>query len=249
MEYHFVPFPIKFHFVACLCLSALLISMKEFTRYFVLGFSALLPLINPPGDALEVLSVVGLREVQLYKVLARKIAVNTALFLAVVSLAGPYALQFFGISIEVLQLVGGAVLAAMGWQLLNKPDDKRETQGSDILRAAADSASNFWQSRAFYPLTFPITVGPGSVTVILTLSAQAKNLDLSARIPAFLGLAVCVVLLSVMLYVFCAYAPTVAERVPSALVHGVLRIIAFLLICIGAQIAWHGLRALLATNH
>jgi multiple antibiotic resistance protein len=247
MEYRFAPFPTKFPSMACLCGPALLISMKEFTHYFVLGFSALLPLINPPGDALEVLSVVGIRETQLYKVLARKIAVNTTLFLAVVSLAGPYALQFFGISIEVLQLVGGAVLAAMGWQLLNKPDDKRETQGSDVLRAATDS-STFWQSRAFYPLTFPITVGPGSVTVILTLSAQAKNLDLRASIPAFLGLAVCVVLLSAMLYLFCGYAPTVAERVPSALVNGVLRIIAFLLICIGVEIAWHGIRALLATS-
>ena len=223
--------------------------MKEFANYFVLGFSALLPLINPPGTALEVLSVVGIREAQPYKVLARKVAVNTTLFLALVALAGPYALQFFGISIDVLQLVGGAVLAAMGWQLLNKPDDKRETQASDVLRAATYSVTKFWQSRAFYPLTFPIAVGPGSVTVILTLSAQAKNLNFSARIPAFLGLAVCVVLLSVMLYVFCAYAPTVADRVPSALVHGVLRIIAFLLICIGVEIAWHGMRALLAANH
>jgi multiple antibiotic resistance protein len=134
--------------------------MKEFTRYFVLGFSALLPLINPPGDALEILSVVGMREAPLYKVLARKIAVNTTLFLAVVALAGPYALQFFGISIDVLQLVGGAVLAAMGWQLLNKPDDKRETQGSEVLRPAIDSASKFWQSRAFYPSLSPLRSGP-----------------------------------------------------------------------------------------
>ena len=223
--------------------------MKEFANYFVLGFSALLPLINPPGTALEVLSVVAIPEVQPYKVLARKIAVNTTLFLAFVALAGPYALQFFGISIDVLQLVGGAVLAAMGWQLLNQPDGKRETQGSDVVRAAADSVTKFWQSRAFYPLTFPITVGPGSVTVMLTLSAQAKSLDFSARIPAFLGLAVCVLLLSVMVYVFCAYGPTVADRFPSALVHGVLRIIAFLVICIGVEIAWHGMRALLAANH
>jgi multiple antibiotic resistance protein len=249
MEYPLARRPTKFDSVARLSLSPPLTFMKEFTNYFILGFNALLPLINPPGNALEVLSVVGIREAQPYKVLARKIAVNTTLFLFLVALAGPYALQFFGISIEVLQLVGGAVLAAMGWQLLNKPDDKRETQGSDVLRAPTDSASKLWQSRAFYPLTFPITVGPGSVTVILTLSAQAKTLDFSARIPAFLGLAVCVVLLSALLYLFCGYAPTVAARVPSALVHGVLRIIAFLLICIGVQIASHGVHALMGTNH
>ena len=223
--------------------------MKEFTNYFVLGLSALLPLINPPGTALELLSIIGVVQAKPYKILARKIAVNTILFLLIVALAGPYALQFFGISVDILQLVGGAVLAAMGWRLLNKTDDKPDTKDPNVP-TTEDCVVRFWQSRAFYPLTFPITVGPGSVAVMLTLSAQAKSVDLSGRIPAFLGLFVCVAALSVLVYIFCAYAPTVAKSFPSALVHGVLRIIAFLLICIGAQIAWHGIRTLLlATGH
>ena len=177
-------------------------------------------------------------------------AVNTILFLLTVALAGPYALQFFGISVDILQLVGGAVLAAMGWRLLNKPDDKPDTKDPTLTPTIEDCAVRFWQSRAFYPLTFPVTVGPGSVAVMLTLSGQAKTDDLSGRIPAFLGLFVCVAFLSVLVYIFCAYAPTVAKSFPSALVHGVLRIIAFLLICIGAQIAWHGIRTmLLAAGH
>ena len=219
--------------------------MKEFTNYFVLGVSALLPLINPPGTALELLSIVGVDQVKPYKILARKMAINTILFLLAVALAGPYALQFFGISVDILQLVGGAVLAAMGWRLLDKPDDKPDTQDPNFTAMADDSVVRFWQSRTFYPLTFPITVGPGSVAVMLTLSAQAKTVDISGRIPAFLGLFVCAAALSVLVYIFCAYAPLVAKTFPSALVHGVLRIIAFLLICIGAQIAWHGTRSLL----
>jgi multiple antibiotic resistance protein len=55
--------------------------------------------------------------------------------------------------------------------------------------------------------------------------------------------------LSVATYIFCAYAPFITARVPSGLVHGILRIIAFLLICIGVQIAWHGLQSLLAAAH
>ena len=104
--------------------------MRAFSTYFFLAFSALLPLVNPPGTALELLSIVGAREARPYKVLARKMAVNMTLFLAVVAVAGPYVLQFFGISIEVLQLVGGAVLAALGWQLLNQPDGKKRDRGS-----------------------------------------------------------------------------------------------------------------------
>jgi multiple antibiotic resistance protein len=222
--------------------------MKEFSTYFLLTLSALLPLVNPPGTALELLSIVGARDASPYKVLARKMAVNMTLFLAVVALAGPYILQFFGISIGVLQLVGGAVLAALGWQLLNQPDAKRATDDPGVRSAAEDCVTR-WQSKAFYPLTFPVTVGPGSVAVTLTLSAQAKSLEITSRIPAFAGLFTCVVVLSVSIYVCCAYAPFVAARVPPGLVHGFLRIIAFLLICIGVEIAWHGLRALVFAGH
>ena len=221
--------------------------MTEFLKYLALGFSALLPLINPPGSALELLGVVGLGAEKPYKILARKIAINTTLFLALVALTGPYILQFFGISVEILQCVGGAVLVAMGWQLLNKSDDKREVRNADIAQAAQDCVQTYWQSRAFYPLTFPITVGPGSVAVMLTLSAQAKNLELDARIPAFAGLFVAVALLSLMVYVFYAFAPLAAKRFPQPIVNGSLRIIAFLLMCIGAEIGWHGIRSLLLT--
>jgi multiple antibiotic resistance protein len=219
--------------------------MTEFMTYLALGFSALLPLINPPGTALEFLGVVGVGEAGLYKFLARKMAVNTTLFLAIVASAGPYVLQFFGISIEILQLVGGAVLAAMGWQLLNKPDEIGNAKSSGIVPVVEHSVVTYWESRTFYPLTFPITVGPGSVAITLTLSAQAKSLKFDRSIPAFLGLFACVALLSAMIYAFCAYAPIAAKKFPAPVVHGVLRIVAFLVICIGAQIAWHGLHSLL----
>src|SRR5580698_3612186 len=120
--------------------------MKEFSTYFFLALSALLPLVNPPGTALELLTIVGARDAKPYKVLARKMAVNMTLFLAVVAVAGPYVLQFFGISIEVLQLVGGAVLAALGWQLLNQPDTKSEMQSSEMRSAAEDCVSK-WKSQ------------------------------------------------------------------------------------------------------
>jgi len=222
--------------------------MKEFGNYFVMGFSALLPLINPPGSALELLGIVGVGEDKPYKFLAKKIAINTTVFLAVVGLTGPYVLQFFGISVEILQLVGGAVLAAMGWNLLTTPAGDQQTSDSNLRRAAQNCVANFWHSQVFYPLTFPITVGPGSVAVMLTLSAQAKSLQFPDRISAGLGLLGCVVFLSFMVFIFYAYAPFAAEKVPPALAHGVLRIIAFLLICIGVQIAWHGMHSLLAST-
>ena len=214
-----------------------------------MGLSALLPLVNPPGSAFELLGVVGVGESKSFKVLAKKIAVNSAILLAIVALVGPYALQFFGISVEALQLAGGAVLAAMGWQLLNKSSGEQPTDDASIRRAAEECVANCWQAKMFYPLTFPITVGPGSIAVMLTLSAQANGLQLGERIGAFVGLLLCVALLSLMVFVCYAYAPLVVEIVPSAMAHGVMRIVAFLLVCIGVQISLHGLRAVLATAH
>lgn len=219
--------------------------MNEFEKYFIMGFSALLPLINPPGSAFELLGVVGETESNSFKVLAKKIAINTALLLVIVALAGPYVLQFFGISVEVLQVAGGAVLAAMGWGLLNQPASEPRIGDPRIRTAAQECVANSWQSQVFYPLTFPITAGPGSLAVMLTLSAQANSLQFHDRIWAFVGLLLCVALLSAMVFVCYAYAPIIAGMVSPALIHGVLRIIAFLLICIGVQISWHGMRALL----
>jgi multiple antibiotic resistance protein len=135
----------------------------------------------------------------------------------------------------------------MGWLLLNKPAAEKQMSDPGLQKAAEDCVATFWQSKVFYPFTFPLTVGPGSVAVTLTLSAQAKSLQFPDRIGAFLGLFGCVVFLGVLVFVFYAYAPFAAEKVPSPLANGVLRIVGFLLICIGVQIAWHGLRSLLVS--
>ena len=180
-----------------------------------------------------------------YKNLAKKVAVNTVLLLTATGVAGAYVLQFFGISIEVLQLMGGSVLVAMGWAMLNKQEEKRDAKDPNIRQAAEECVAKYWESRAFYPLTFPITVGPGSIAIILTLSVQAKSLLLTERLFALMGLFLSLIALAVMIYLFYAYAPSAAKRLSPGVVQGFMRVIAFLLLCIGAQIAWNGLRSLL----
>jgi multiple antibiotic resistance protein len=219
--------------------------MHLVSTYFILGFSALLPIINPPGSALELLQIVGLGEEKPYKHLARKVAVNTVIFLTVTAIAGPQILQFFGISIEILQLMGGLVLVALGWRMLNREEGKQDTKDPDIRQAAADCVTNYWTSRAFYPLTFPITVGPGSVAIMLTLGVQARGLELREHLWALVGLTLSLVVMSVLIYLFYAYAPKAAQRVSPSVVQAVMRIVAFLLLCIGGQIAWNGLHTLL----
>lgn len=217
-------------------------------RHFALGFSALLPLVNPLGTALVFLGLVGIQPATVYNSLARQIAVNMVVFFAVIELIGSYVLSFFGISLPIVQLAGGVVVAAIGWGVLNQPDANQAKQAAGAQMAAAQDSDirERWESKTFYPLMFPITAGPGCLVVMLTLSAHTmESSSLAETVLARAGLFVAVILLSVLVYVCYAYAPQIAGRISPSTTHGILRVIAFILLCIGVQIAWNGLEALL----
>jgi multiple antibiotic resistance protein len=211
-------------------------------KHFALGFSALLPVVNPLGSALVFLGMVGVQSPGVYRSLARQIAINTILFFVIIEVVGSYLLGFFGISLQIVQVAGGFVLAAMGWSLLNGSEAANATVQDQEARS-----NDSLQQRAFYPLTFPITAGPGCIVVMLTLSAHASEKTIGGSVLARLGLLLAVVVLSALVYVSYAYAPQVARSIRPSTAHGILRVIAFILLCIGVQIAWNGLDALLAT--
>jgi multiple antibiotic resistance protein len=220
-------------------------------KYFALGFSALLPLINPLGSALIFLGLVGHAPTDAYRSLARKIAINTVIFLAVIELVGSALLAFFGISLPIMQVSGGIVIAMIGWSLLNQNDSGPGQDKTDAADAAAPAISNTQisslQEKAFYPLTFPITAGPGCIVVMLTLSIHAKQHTIPDTVFAYVGLFIAAIVLSASIYLCYAYAPRIARTVSPSTAHGILRVIAFILLCIGVQIAWNGVSDLLKT--
>jgi multiple antibiotic resistance protein len=210
-------------------------------KYFGLAFSALLPLVNPLGSALLFLGLVGVAPTEVYRTLARKIAIRSTLFLLVVELVGAALLNFFGISLPVVQVAGGFVLAAMGWGLLNEkhvsPATAETAPPTDVF-ASLDS-------KVFYPLTFPVTVGPGCIVVMLTLSAHASRTRVLEDILGHIGILIAVVVLCFTVYLSYRYAPRITEKISPQTVHGILQVIAFILLCIGVQIAWLGMRMLI----
>lgn len=215
-------------------------------KHFALGFSALLPLVNPLGSALIFLGLVGSAPIETYRALARRIAINTIIFLAVIELIGSYLLGFFGISLPIVQLAGGIVIAMIGWSMLNQKDSQPNPEKTGAASPAVTQAEiDSLQQRAFYPFTFPITAGPGCIVVMLTLSVHATENTLSNTLLAHAGLFVAVILLSGLIYFCYAYAPKIARSISPATVHGILRVVAFILLCIGVQIAWNGLSDLL----
>jgi multiple antibiotic resistance protein len=217
-------------------------------KAFLIAFSVLLPLINPLGSALVFLGLVGDAPPKVLHSLARRIAINNIVFLVVFELLGATILNFFGISLPIVQLSGGMVVAAMGWGVLNEPNagagsrNKEEETGQ-----SGEPDTSHLEASVFYPFTFPITSGPGTLVALLTVTAHISDKNLTHDILAHVGVFLAVVVLSVLCYFCYAYAPYITRKIPPSTAHGILRVIAFILLCIGVQIAWNGLSALIAT--
>src|SRR3954465_5634448 len=123
-----------------------------------IAFSALLPLVNPLGSALVFYGVVGTAPPEVYRRLPRNIAINTVIFLLVIELIGATLLSFFGVSVGIVEVAGGLVLASMGWSLLNQQGANAHQQEKEDQAPPSDIEKLYQQT--FYPLTFPITAGP-----------------------------------------------------------------------------------------
>ncbi|MFZ0396320.1 MAG: MarC family protein [Terracidiphilus sp.] len=214
--------------------------MSEFAQFFALSFSALFPLINPLGSSLVFMGMVGITTGNVYKTLAWKIAITTALFLLIMDVGGAAVLKAFGISLPIVQLAGGLVVAAMGWGLLNQQEVSATADPAVVTANLSEL-----QRKVFYPFTFPLTAGPGVLVVTLTLSAHASKGALSHIVLAQLGVLAGMLLNCVGVFLAYAFAPRITARVSPSTAHGILRVIAFVLLCIGAQIAWNGLSSLI----
>ncbi|HTW48739.1 MAG TPA: MarC family protein [Acidobacteriaceae bacterium] len=217
----------------------------ELWKSFFIAISALLPLINPIGSALVFLGLVGDAPPDTFRSLARKIAVNNVIFLLIIELLGTAILRFFGISLPIVQVSGGIVIAAIGWSVLNEKGSDSWTADKGKGISLSSEVYKELEEKAFYPFTFPITSGPGTLVVTLTLASRGEGNKLELNLLRHGGLFLAIVVLSILVYICYANAPRLTRAIPQSTVQGILRVVAFILMCIGMQIAWNGLSALL----
>jgi multiple antibiotic resistance protein len=212
---------------------------------FFLAFSALLPLINPVSSALVFLGLVGDAPPVVYHLLARRIAIANIIFLGIIELLGSTILKFFGVSLPIVELAGGIVIAAIGWGVLNQSSSGATVRSKEEESGDHAAKLDDLRQKIFYPFTFPVTSGPGTLVGMLTLSAHMSVQTKTALVLSHVGVFAAVVVLSIMVYFCYAYAPKVTSKISPSTAHGILRIVAFILLCIGVQIAWNGLSSLL----
>jgi multiple antibiotic resistance protein len=199
---------------------------------------AILPVVNPPGDAPIFLRLTAGCDAPTRNTLARAIAIYSFALLLGSMLFGSLILRLFELSVAVIQVSGGAVVCALGWKLLND-----EPKPADVI-VDPRQASAIALRRAFYPLTMPVTVDPGVMSVAVAVGANhAHTLDrlLVQVLAAVIGAGI--VALAVL--VTYRYAEAFAARIGHKGMMVVLRLSAFIVLSIGVQIAWNGIKALL----
>jgi multiple antibiotic resistance protein len=203
--------------------------------------TALFPIVNPLGDAPIFLSLTHYYAPEQRKLLSRRIALNSIWLIVGSYFIGTHILAFFGISLPVVQVGGGLVVATTGWTLLKQKDD--DTTKANVHRTVDDSDLF---SKAFYPLTLPLTVGPGSISVAITLGANEpheKHLLIFSLVGAVIGS----VLIAASVYLCYAFADRLARVLGETGMSVIMRLSSFFLVCIGVQIIWNGVSALLRT--
>ena len=210
--------------------------MNTAIQTFFLVLASIFPVVNPPGSALVFLGLTVGAAPGVRGILARRIAINSFIVLACSFLLGALILKFYGISIPILRVAGGFIVAVAGWRLLNEGSHKDRDMPADSV-----SRESPLLAQAFYPLTLPLTTGPGSIAVVISIALSrttfANPKDEVLFVIASLA-AIAVIVVTVWLCF--AYADRLQKMLGQGGTDIAVRLSAFILFCLGLQILWSG---------
>lgn len=217
--------------------------MLEVAKNTLLILSALFPIVNPLGGSPIFLTLTRDYSTSSRRALSRRVAMNSFFLLVASCLVGTHILSFFGISLPVVQVGGGLIVISTGWAMLHRSEDEEDNRDGKVRKKVAprDEFKN-----AFYPLTLPLTVGPGSISVAITLGANVPHRhgwNLLGLLAVFIGS----LIVAVSIYLSYGFSDRLARALGATAMSVIMRLSSFLLVCIGVQILWNGAKALLVT--
>lgn len=211
-------------------------------RYFIesllLVVAALLPIVNPFGGAPMFLAMTADVTPDVRAELSRKIAINAFILIVASLFVGTYVLDFFGLSVPIVQVAGGILVCAAGWELLRA----EQLLKIEIVGESADIAT-----RAFYPLTLPLTVGPGTISVAITIGAHHNAQSVRSLLLEGTADVVGALVVAITVFVCYRYADRLLRKLGRTGTSVLIRLSAFILLCVGVQIFWTGASTLLST--
>jgi multiple antibiotic resistance protein len=217
-------------------------TLSDLIKNTLLVVGALFPIVNPVGNTPIFLSLTRGLSAHGRAVLAKMIALNGLILILTSIFIGTHILAFFGISLPVVQVGGGLIVISTGWSLLRRPADEEVEED----KTRKDCNEQNYARQAFYPLTLPLTVGPGSISVAITVGANRPE-GSEWRWPLVGGMVIGSALIALSIYLSYRFADRIGRTLGESAMNIMIRLSSFILVCIGVQILWNGLSALLRT--
>ena len=213
----------------------------DFGRSFLFALATLLPILNPPAVAPIFLSLTEGASATARSQLSKRVAINICIMLAFAMVAGNVVLAFFGISLPIIRVAGGLLVVATAWRLVSASDfDAQHAQNM------ADAYSfDQIRSKAFYPLTFPMICGPGAISAALTVGATLHDETATATASKLTGSLLAIGAASIVVYFCLRFAAQFLHKLGPNGTAVLMRLSAFILLCLGVQIVWDGTYELL----
>ena len=219
--------------------------MNDVLSAFLLTFAGLFPIVNPFEAAPFFLGLTAGMSSSERRVLARKAAINGFSLLLGSMVLGPFLLQFFGIELPVVRIAGGLVVTALGWEVPSRGESWSDHGSSGMQQGAERKVGSF------YPLTMPLTVGPGSMSVAITIGSRKPMAERHFAEMALhaIGALTGVAAIAITIYIAYRFAESFARILGVTGLEVMVRLSAFILMCIGIEIIWNGYSALTAVVH
>lgn len=213
-------------------------------KVFLLAFGALISIVNPLSGAFIFYGATRELDTRVRTQVARWVAIYAFSLVTASLYVGAYVLEFFGISIPVLRVAGGIMIAMSGWRMLNEPDATEQRRSETPNPRSIDVSPS---RLAFYPLTMPLTTGPGTISVAISLGASRPSGFHAPLFEFFVQTLAAVALLGLLIYWSYRHSARLADLIGPTGTTIVVRLSAFLLFCIGIQVFWNGAAELLGT--
>jgi multiple antibiotic resistance protein len=215
--------------------------MVDAVKVFLLTVSALFPIVDPLAGSPLFLAMTQQYSLEARKALAWRVALNSLVLMVASYFVGAHVLNFFGVSLPVVQVGGGLIVASMGWRMLLEKDEPHQTSRNSVQ--CSDALHS-----AFYPLTLPLTVGPGSISVAVTLGANSTR-HYGFHLVVILAALIAMAAVATSVLLCYGLADQLARALGRTGMIVTVRLSSFLLVCIGVQIMWNGISALLSSSN
>lgn len=212
-----------------------------FGKSFLFALAAVLPIVNPPASAPVFVNLTRELDSPTRSMLARRVGINVALVLTVAMLIGTYVLDFFGVSLPIVRVAGGLIVAFTAWNMLYAPQITNDHK--------AEMAESLTQEnvriQAFYPMAFPLTCGPGGISAAITVGAALHSQRWTESAANFGGGVTAMLAAGLLVMLTFRYAGRLLRPLGEVGLVVFLRLSAFILLCIGVQILWTGIMELM----